>query len=298
MQYSILIGGGVPYVYHIVSNEKKDLEKMRGSKYVHSDTSKVFDEVVKILKEGKKVLFSGTPCQIAQIKKLATNNKENLYTFEILCHGTPSLNMFQNATKFWNSKLKGTIKSFKFRDKTLGWGHNIEMFYEKKHHSYRKVMAGGVIAYSAFFLESRIIRPNCFKCVYAGEARQGDITVGDYWGIQEFHPEFLKDMDKGISCLLINTEKGLRLLESNQSDIVMIESSVDNIKLFNGSLNKSNVKNPNYIVTMETYLAKGYEGLVKMYKEEMGLKWYTYQAKALISPKVKRKIKQILKSIH
>ena len=169
---------------------------------------------------------------------------------------------------------------------------------KKKHHSYRKVMAGGVIAYSAFFLESRIIRPNCFKCVYAGEARQGDITVGDYWGIQEFHPEFLKDMDKGISCLLINTEKGLRLLESNQSDIVMIESSVDNIKLFNGSLNKSNVKNPNYIVTMETYLAKGYEGLVKMYKEEMGLKWYTYQAKALISPKVKRKIKQILKSIH
>ena len=90
---------------------------MRGSKYVHSDTSKVFNQVVKILKGGKKVLFSGTPCQVAQMKKMAFNNRQNLYTFEILCHGTPSLSMFQNAIEFWNLRLKGKpIKTIKVCD--------------------------------------------------------------------------------------------------------------------------------------------------------------------------------------
>ena len=290
-----MTGGGVPYVYHIVSNEKKDLEKMRGSKYVHSDTSKVFNQVVKILKGGKKVLFSGTPCQVAQMKKMAFNNRQNLSTFEILCHGTPSLSMFQNAIEFWNLRLKGKIKAFKFRDKKLGWGHNIEIIYEKNHRFHKKVMSGGVVAYFAYFLESRTIRPNCFKCLYTGIAREGDITVGDYWGIQEFHPELLKEMEKGISCLLINTEKGLKLLKYNQPDIITIKSSVDNIKIYNGSLNKPNIKNPNYIVTMDAYRNKGYEGLVQMYKKEMGVKWYTYQIKALIPPEVKRKIKRMIK---
>lgn len=287
--------GGVPYVYHIVSNDKKDLERMRGSKYVHSDTSGIFLEINELLRKGKKVLFSGTPCQVAQVKRCNTNYLHNLFLFEILCHGTPSLNMFQDAVAYWNTKINGTIISFRFRDKVLGWGHNLELIFEKNKRCHKKTIAGATVAYVAFFLKSLIIRPNCFSCPYTGEKRQGDISAGDYWGVQKYHPELNKEIRNGISCLLLNTEKGAKLLELCESNLAVTESSLDNVKVMNGSLIGPNCQSSDYSKVMSVYYKDGYAGIVRLYKKQMGISWYIIQIKAFISPKIKRRIRLLIK---
>ena len=297
-RYLILTGGGVPYVYHIVSNDKKDLERMRGSKYVHSDTSGVFVEIHKLLKKGKKVLFSGTPCQVAQVKRSNTDYIHNLYTFDILCHGTPGLKMFQDAVAYWNSKINGTIISLQFRDKALSWGHNLELIYEKNKRRHKKTVAGSTVSYVSLFLKSLIIRPNCFSCPYTGEKRQGDITAGDYWGVQKYHSELEEETRNGISCLLVNTEKGEKLFGSCESDVTIIESSLENVKVMNGSLNGPNNRSSEYSKTMTVYYKDGYSGLVSLYKQQMGINWYILQIKALISPEMKRRIRLLIKKIN
>lgn len=270
---------------HICVTEQKDLYKLQGSKYVQSTMGKTYEEVKKYLNQRVEVLFSGTPCQIAALKGYLGNvGLDFLYTVDIICHGTPSAKLFSDYIKVLEQKCKGVIREFNFRDKTLGWGLNGSYVYDQSGKIRKKYFSCSMSSYYRLFLDSEIYRESCYSCCYAGRERVGDITIGDYWGLEEVHPEFLGgnggrfSVNKGISCVLVNMEKGEKLLNDYGKYLHLQESTIQNVSKKNGQLNAVSKKGENSTVILETYKADGYQGIEKWYMKKLGWKRVAYRA--------------------
>lgn len=186
------------------TKEERDL--FRGSKYVQSDMNDVPVQVEKDLKNGVTVLFSGVPCQVHGLLnylKLKKVDTDNLLTVEILCHGAPSPRIW---TDFLNNKFDfDKITDVDFRDKkNFGWRDHIETVnVDGKEISSKQ--------YTGLFYSHVILRESCFNCYYKKADRVSDITIGDFWRIENNDKEY--DDDKGVSLVKINTEKGNKYFE-------------------------------------------------------------------------------------
>ncbi len=185
-------------VHHIVINSKKDLEKLKGSKYVQSDMGKCYSEIKKLLDNDKYVLFSGCPCQVAGLYSFLNGKYEKLYTVDILCHGVPSRKVWQ---KYLEENFKDNIANINFRDKSkIGWSCSHCTITTKDN---KKIVSDD---YTKLFHDSIILRKSCENCSYSKLPRPADITLGDFWGISEYDKN-LND-GKGVSIVLINSKKG------------------------------------------------------------------------------------------
>lgn len=185
-------------VKHIIIDKHKDIELLRGSKYVQSEiTSDLYSNIRSILKQDKMVLFSGTPCQVSALYSFLKKDYSNLLTVDLVCHGTPS----QLAFDIYLNKIKITPRpgdTFSFRY-TQGWGFSLS--YKGKSISQWKSF------YLKAFNKNLMFNESCYSCRYSSSKRVGDITIGDFWGIGTTIP-FLHSTQKGISLLQVNTEKG------------------------------------------------------------------------------------------
>lgn len=191
-------------VKHDKANDLIVRNKFRGSKYVQSDIASSFASVKKDLDNGKYVLFTGTPCQVDAIQSYI-ENKENLYTLDVICYGVSSPQFLLDYIQYIEHKYNGKLEQFDFRDKIkYGWKSHNESFVinEKKYYSRE---------YSFFFKKQLSLRPSCFQCPYKTPNRVSDITLGDFWGIDKICPEIYDNM--GISLVMINTKKGQALWE-------------------------------------------------------------------------------------
>lgn len=200
----------------------KDLHKLKGSKYVQAQINDVYKDVLKNLQQNKIVFFSGTPCHIdGLLKYLKINNVsvDNLYTCDIVCHGTPSPQIFKNYIKFQEKEYKSQIQKFNFRDKLFGWHSHIETIKLKK-----RISIVSSENYVNIFYSHLCLRNECYNCPYASTNRVSDITIGDYWGIEKIHPNF--DDNKGISLVILNNEKGKKIFQYIKNDILYIETSL------------------------------------------------------------------------
>lgn len=199
-------------VGHIVVRDEKDLPKLQSSKYVQSDTMHTYTEIRNLLNSGVKVLFSGTPCQVAGLKSFLENTDiTNLLTIDLICHGVPSIKLFKNYMAWLGGKMGGNIVSYNFRDKTAGWGLN----YKAKTITKTQTKSCVIDPYYYHFLQGNTYRECCYHCKYCKVQRAGDMTIGDYWGIEEVMPDFFSK--KGVSCLLINSEKAVSYIPLIQS---------------------------------------------------------------------------------
>lgn len=222
--------GGVVYgaaydnnmvVRHIPVTSVKDLEKVRGSKYVQSNIGLVYKSVLQNLEEGKKVLFSGTPCQIAGLNKIIEN--ENLYTIDILCKGVPSPKMLELYVDSEQEKVGAKIKSINFRDKKYGWGiSTTKLFFKDKEYE----VVNGENIHMLAFAKALTLRNCCSKCIYAKKERNSDITMGDFWGIGRTI-KFNHSKKNGISLLMINSEKGKELLKNIKNEVVLEKRTLE-----------------------------------------------------------------------
>lgn len=224
------------HVGHLYIDDVNDLYKLQSSKYVQSNTLDTYAVVKKNLNDGRKVVYSGTPCQIAGLKSYINKDDENLLTIDLICHGVPSPLLFEKYLE-WLSIKTSKIISYNFRDKSRGWG----LKYKVKTKTKTKVLSGVLDPYYYHFLEGNTYRESCYYCRYCRKERVGDITIGDYWGIEKEHPNFFST--KGVSCVLVNTSKGMEAFSAVQEKLHCIESSFDQVALHNGNLLRSTKRN-------------------------------------------------------
>lgn len=207
---------------HIRVDEKKLLDSLSGSKYVRSNMEHVFKLIGQDLRNEKNILFIGTPCQVAAIKKLY-GDKENLYTIDLICHGTPPTRQWEDHLKelFGASFFKKNIdKKVEFRKKDYVLKVILEKqtIYEKKW--FRDTY------YSAFMYGLNFYE-KCYNCPYAQEKRVGDITVGDFWGLDKATVKKELKNSNYISLVLLNTEKGKQLWGEGSKYVYSQERKLD-----------------------------------------------------------------------
>ena len=224
-------------VVHDYVETIEDLAKFRGSKYIQSQIGKCYKIAEIFLKNGREVLFSGTPCQIAGLKKFLIKDYSNLICVDIICHGVPSPMVWQ---KYKSQFGLNKNSSFSFRDKTNSWKrYEIVALNEGKEVIRENV---GQNVYMKLFLSDLCLRPSCSNCPIKGGQSQSDITIADFWGIQNIHPEF--DDDKGCNLVIVNSEKGLELFNS-LDNCEKIETDFEKAISYNPSYFKS-VAEPKY----------------------------------------------------
>ncbi len=192
-------------VHHIIVDNKEDLSKLRGSKYVQSDTEDCFKRIKGLLREGRWVLFSGTPCQVAGLYTYLGKAYDTLVTVDIFCHGAPSPGVWKRYLK--ENYEPCSIAKVNFRDKTaIGWSCSHVAITLKNG---QKDVSN---EYTKWFHSSVILRPACQDCKFSKLPRPADISLGDWWGIRDYAPH-LND-GKGLSNVLISSDKGRELYES------------------------------------------------------------------------------------
>lgn len=203
----------------------EELSHMRGSKYTPAIPGKVYQCVQAELKTGRQVLFSGTPCQVHALKKYLRKPYDNLLTIDIVCHGAPSHLILEKYVQETEARTGKTIDRISFRDKPEGWLR----FHVTCHYTDGSTSSAPLDEdmYMRLFLSDKALNLACYNCPYAHIPRQGDITLGDYWGVQKHHQDW--PIDKGVSAILANTDKGLQTLQQLNDTLELNCESFRNI---------------------------------------------------------------------
>lgn len=215
----IISQGGIVYgasmcdnlqVKHIGIERNEDIVRLQGSKYLQSYLGDTYKNVRNELKTGRKVLFTGTPCQVAGLLTFLHKSYDNLYTCDVVCHGVPSQKAFDAYIE--KIGLKGKCKDFSFRF-TKGWGFQLsrQLIAPTGRGFQSKIISPKNAYYLRAFTKGLMFSEACYSCAYARPERVSDISLADYWGLGMMKP-FNHPTYKGISCLLVNNEKALALL--------------------------------------------------------------------------------------
>lgn len=252
-------------VVHDFTETIEGIAAFRGSKYVQSTIGNTYSQAKNFLQAGRKVLFSGTPCQIAGLKKYLRKEYENLLTVDIICHGVPSPKVWNMYLKETCSKLlmtmpdeknqsvspigetyKSCIEAISFRSKITGWkkysfllklnfptcdGKNTGIFAETLDKN----------AFMRAFLSDTILRPSCYTCPAKQGKGHSDITIADFWGINNIDPSF--DDDKGCGAIFLNTEKGTNAYPLELTEYK--EKTFNEVITYNSAYYQSSKPHPN-----------------------------------------------------
>lgn len=193
---------------HACASDADGVKRFSGSKYIQSDTGRTYSRTKMFLENGVPVLYSGTPCQIAGLRKFLRKDYENLYTVDLVCHGVPSPGIWR---RYMDETAPEGTASVNFRDKVTGW---------KRFSLVMKDCSGKVLfsqredenVFMDGFLKNLYLRPSCYLCP-ARKGRSGsDLTIADYWHLKKTLPDF--DDNTGVGLVLVNTAKGARLFDS------------------------------------------------------------------------------------
>lgn len=297
-------GGGIVFgaaysddrrVHHIAIDSADALEALQGSKYTQSETGDCYKQAQEALKAGKKVLYSGTPCQIAGLYGYLGRDYENLVTVDLVCHGVPSGKMFRDYLSSIEAKEGGGIKDFSFRDKSLGWGKNGSVTLEKEGKTLKKKLWESESPYFYYFGQGVLARENCYSCPYASANRPADLTIGDFWGIERAHPDYLKDGWKekeGISLILANSEKGVSALEAYGRLIEKKPSTFEKIAAGNHNLRAPSDPGKHESILAD-YRAGAWKALETRYQKKIGWHRYASRLKSLLPSGIKRTLKRM-----
>lgn len=204
-QGGVVIGAGYNKKMEVIHKDIYSIDEIKllqGSKYVQSNTLDIFKQVKKILTQKRKVLFVGTPCQVAGLKAYLRDKDENLYTCDLVCHGAPSPKVWK---KYLNEKQKNDrIIDYAFRDKLKGWNNfGIKIVYNTGNKEYIDSCKD---EFFKVFMKNYSLRDTCYNCKFSKLPREADISLGDFWGVEGLYKEFADN--KGTSLVLINNSKG------------------------------------------------------------------------------------------
>lgn len=242
------------HVNHIRIDTIDELHLLAGSKYVRSSMDGVYRKIKKDLLDGKKVLFVGTPCQVAAVQCFC-DNRDNLLTIDLICHGTPPEKQFINHLEENNINFSKN-NTYKFRNKNMHLN-----VYNSKKLIYSKRWWDDYY-YSAFMYGLNYYE-NCYSCQYACDKRIADITIGDFWGIERSTlPNDLKQVEY-LSLVMLNSKKGIEIFENIKENIFLQERLLDEAKKGNSQLNRPATRHRDRDSFLNNYPAKGFDSAVK-----------------------------------
>ena len=261
---------------HIAVTNKKDLLPLKGSKYLQSDLNNIF-KYIKDNVKSRKILFVGTPCQVAGIKSIIKNG--NLICIDVVCHGVPTPKLFDKYIKELEDKYSDKIINYNFRDKSTGWDtysntvkfNNNEVSQLSSNNNYMKL-----------FLSDVALRESCYDCNFKLGNKYSDITLGDFWGINNYYPDMYNK--KGVSAIIINTEIGMNIFNNICDNIEYKDCNLEEIVSGNPSLKVSSKCPNNRVNFFEDIDKDNIDTLTKKYKRKI----------SFIS-RVMNKIKRVIK---
>ncbi len=207
--YGVILDEDFQVVHKRISS-REELGALRRSKYVQSQVGLIYRQVREDLKNGMLVLFSGTPCQNAGLRKTLGKDYENLILADIVCHGVPSQSVFDEYLK--EKFPKDNVKDFLFRTKDAGQNCMVSLATLKD--GKQVVSAIDTDAFEKGFHKSLFLRESCGECHFAAPPRQGDFTIGDFWGLEKYNPDYKDPL--GVSLVFLNNEKASRIWEKIQ----------------------------------------------------------------------------------
>ena len=266
-----------------------ELLPLLNSKYVQSDAGVCFADVKADLREDRQVLFCGTPCQVAGLRGFLGRDYQNLTTVDLVCHGVPSGRMFAGCVEDYGKQLGSPVVDFRFRCKREGWEYSLLLLLLLE--DGREVtIPAAKSPYYDMFLNLKTLRDSCYRCPYAGRFRAGDLTIGDFWGVEANRPDVLKDADKfnqmkGVSCLLVNNDRGRKFVEaSNALDLYPVE--FNDIAKGNDQLRQPSVLPEDRQLYIDAYANGDWGAVERLYKKrERGVVFYAKGALRAILPK-------------
>lgn len=274
-------------VVHVQASTLEELEPIRVSKYVQSEVDSSFPLVKAALGRGQRVLFSGTPCQIAGIKSFIGEVPDNLILTEVICHGVPS-------PKVWDIYLSGLennhgskVKFVTFRDKSKSWRKSDFMAMFEDGTEFRQPNSDNL--YMKAFLKNLSLRPSCTRCRFKRFTSGADLTMGDFWGSTELGNSYNDDI--GISVVALNTLKGRSFFDSAKDNLTgVVKLSEKQAFVFNESYRESSIQNPNDQRFISSIGDGNFESFVDVLSDQTGS-----QKERRFSPS---KLKKALNLIH
>jgi len=251
--------------HHTVAACLDEINKMRGSKYLQSDTKFIFRRVKEALFLNKYVLFSGCPCQVAGLYAyLGNRHKEydRLITCEVICHGVPSTKIFSWYKTYLEKKAGSSITNVNFRSKKYGW-HTVAIDFHYLNNKNETIKASNSLFFRAFF-SSLIVRESCTKCLYANLPRIADITIGDYWHavVQNYSNNH---RNKGISLIIVNNNKAMNVISALQNNIVLESITLQNATADNTNIISLEAANPRRNDFFREFASSNINYLMKKY---------------------------------
>lgn len=206
----VVFGARFDEQWQVVIDYAETMETIKafmGSKYVQARIETAYTDASRFLQDGRKVLFSGTPCQIAGLYHFLGKSYDNLLTVDMICHGTPSPKVWSKYLDEVVTAGRKAISNIEFRNKREGWKRfHFTMWYNKDEQSVSLHCHHQENHFMRAFLHNLTLRPSCYFCPAKNGRSHSDITIGDFWGIDSEIPEM--DDDKGTGLVIINTGKG------------------------------------------------------------------------------------------
>ena len=287
-------------VGHRMAEDEAGLAPLLNSKYVQSDAGRCFAEVRQQLKTGRQVLFCGTPCQVAGLKGFLGRDWPNLVTADLVCHGVPSERLFNGCVSDLAERCGSPVVDFRFRFKRDGWGHSLLLLLLLL--DGREVtIPANESPYYDMFLKLKTLRDSCYACPYAGSFRAGDVTLGDFWGVERNRPDILEDglldLVTGVSCLLVNNERGREFVCRHCDSLVLKEVVFEDIAKGNDQLRNPSMLPSDRMSYMRAFEKHGWPGIRRVWlRRERGAKYRVGRfVRKLLGPRFVEGFKRLFK---
>lgn len=271
-------------VSHDRAETREARDRFRRSKYVQSDMGDIFSRVRQDLQEGRIVLFSGTPCQCAGLKRYIGGALCNrLYLIDLVCHGVPGPEVWKQYLEWQQRQAGSKVISVKFRDKTFGWRAHKESY---------DFPTGKAVSssYTYLFYKHLTLRESCGVCPYSSLRRSSDITIADYWTKDKSVPDFASD-DKGCSLVLCNSDKGRQLFEASKDHLSVQRTDIEDCL-------QPNLTAPSELPRQrcsfeKDFSAKGIEYVMKRYGDR-GWRYKVYKYAVNLYQMIRQSLRKLL----
>lgn len=218
--------------FHEIVHTMEDLERLIGSKYFQSDTGSIYRDVKRLLEQKEKVLFCGSPCQIAAMLRFLGREYENLITMDYICLGINSPRAYRAYVTEQEEKYKSNVRRVQFKNKKLGW-QSLATFMEFSDGKIYRKDKDRDLWVKGYILKNLYMRPSCYQCNYRNQTRIADFSVGDYWGITHVSRSNLK---KGVSVVLVSSKKADELFQRVKGSITYRKSTMEQVTPGNPAL--------------------------------------------------------------